>query len=162
MAVRPPTPPPVPSTSFRAPEPGTGTGQRPLAASFATVFGVLLTAEVLFFGALLVGPDVRLDRVTVVIGVLVLAGAAGSLMVFQGLRGGWVLLVLSAVGALAALLLMVLVLGALGATAQMWAATLLAVGPLGCLVLAPQRSVREWAGPTRRPAGGRRGPARPH
>jgi hypothetical protein len=152
----------VPSTSFRGRGPETDTGQRPLAASFATAFGVLLTAEVLFFGALLVVPDVRLDRVTVVIGVLVLAGAAGSLMVFRGVRGGWVLLVLTAVAALAALLLMALVLGALGATAEMWAAALLAVGPLGCLVLAPRRAVREWEGrgPTRRPAGGRRGPTR--
>ena len=153
----------MPSTSFRPRAPGTDTGQRPLAASFASAFGALLTAEVLFFGALMVVPDVRLDRVTVVIGVLVVAAAAGSVMVFRGVRGGWVLLVLTAVGALAALLLMALILGALGLTAEMWAAALLAVGPLGCLVLAPRRSVREWSGPgpTRRPAGGRRGAARP-
>ncbi len=78
----------MPSTSFRPREPGTDTGQRPLAASFATAFGALLTAEVLFFGAFLVLPDARLDRVTLVTVVLALAGAVGSLMVFQGRRGG--------------------------------------------------------------------------
>jgi hypothetical protein len=154
----------VPSTSFRPRGSETDTGQRPLAAVFAAVFGALLTAEVLFFGALLVLPDVRLDRVTVVIAVLALAGATGSLMVFQGRRGGWILLAVTAVGALAAVMMMVLVLAALGATAATWAAVLLTVGPLGCLVLAPQRSVRAWAGlrSARRPAGGRRGPARSH
>lgn len=154
----------MPSTSFRPRGPDTDAGQRPLAASFASAFGVLMTVEVLFFGGLLVVPEPRLDRVTVVIGVLVLAGAAASLLVFRGLRGGWILLVLAAVGGVAAVGVMVLVLGALGLTSQMWAAVLLAVGPLGCLVLAPQRSVRAWAGlePTRRPAGGRRAPAGSH
>jgi hypothetical protein len=139
-------------------------GRRPLAASFATAFGALMTAEVLFFGSLVVVGDARLDRVTVVIAVLVVAGAVGSLMVFQGRHGGWVLLVLAALGTLAAVLMLALVLGALGLPGQMWAAALLAVGPLGCLLLAPRRSVREWAGPdpARRPAGGRRGPGRSH
>jgi hypothetical protein len=152
----------VPSTSFRPRTPGTDAGQRPLAATFATAFGVLLTAEVLLFGGLMVLADPRVDRVAVVLTVLLLAGAAGSLMVARGVRGGWVLLVLTAIGALAGLLLMVLVLAALGGTEQAWAVALLAVGPLGCLVLAPRRSVREWEGrePTRRPAGGRRGPVR--
>jgi peptidoglycan/LPS O-acetylase OafA/YrhL len=154
----------VPSTSFRPRGPETDPGQRPLAASFTAVFGALLTAEVLLFGALMVLADPRLDRGTVVIAVLVLAGAASSLMVFQGRRGGWILLVLAAIGALAAVLMFALVLSALGLPDQMWIAVLLAVVPLGCLVLAPQRPVRQWAGlgPTRRPAGGRRGPARSH
>jgi hypothetical protein len=151
----------VPSTSFRPRAPGTDAGQRPLAASFAAAFGALLTAEVLFFGGLMVLADPRVDRVAVVLAVLLVAGAAGSVMVLRGVRGGWVLLVLTAIGALGALLLMVLILAALGVMAHAWAAALLAVGPLGCLVLAPRRSVREWSGPepTRRPAGGRRGAA---
>jgi peptidoglycan/LPS O-acetylase OafA/YrhL len=149
-------------TSSRPRGPGTGSGRRPLAASFATAFGALLTAEVLFFGFLLVLPDPRPDRIALTTAVLVVAGAAGSLMVFQGRRGGWVLLVVAAVGTLAAVLVLALVLGALGLTGQMWAAVLLAVGPTGCLVLALQRSVREWAGRdrARRPAGGRRAAGR--
>jgi hypothetical protein len=152
----------VPSTSLRPRGPETDSGQRPLAASFAAAFGALLTAEVLFLGCWLVVSDARLDRVTVVVGVLVVASAAGSVLVARGVRGGWVLLVLAAVGALAALLLMALIFGALGVASAMWAAALLAVGPLGCLVLAPRRSVREWSGPapTRRSAGGRRAAAR--
>jgi peptidoglycan/LPS O-acetylase OafA/YrhL len=143
----------VPSTSFR-----------PRAASVAAAFGALLTAEMLFFGVVLVMADPRLDRSTLVIAVLVLAGAGGTLMVFQGRRGGWMLLALAAVGALAAVLMLALVLSALGIPDQLWMPVLLAVVPLACLVLAPQRPVRQWAGldPTRRPAGGRRGPARSH
>ena len=96
--------------------------------------------------------------------VLALAALAATLMVFRGVRGGWILLALTAVGALAALLMLALVLGALGATAEMWSAVVLTVGPIGCLVLALGRPVREWTGPagTRRSAGGRRGRARSH
>jgi hypothetical protein len=71
---------------------------------------------------------------------------------------------ITAVGVLAAVLMLVLVLGALGATDQMWFAVPLVVGPLGCLVLALRRPVREWAGlrPARRSAGGRRGAPASH
>jgi hypothetical protein len=143
----------VPSTPFR-----------PRAASITAAFGALLTAEVLFFAVILVMADPRLDRSTLVIVVLVVAAATGTLMVFQGRRGGWILLGLAAVGTLAAVLMYALILSALGVPDQMWTAVPLALVPLGCLVLAPQRAVRAWAGlaPARRSAGGRRGPAGSH
>ena len=136
--------------------------ERPLAVPFAAAFGALMAAEVLFLGVALLLPDFRLDRFTVVFVVLFLGAVAGSLMIVQGRRGGWILLVVVALGGLAAVLVLVLILAALGGTGPAWAAALLTVGPLGCLVLAPQRSVRQWAGarPARRSAGGRRGSPR--
>lgn len=145
----------MPSTSVRPPGPEADPGLRPLAASFATAFGALLTTEVLIFGVLMVVADPRLDRATLVAATLVLAAAVGSLMVFQGRRGGWLVLVLASVGAFAGLFLLLLVIRALGVPAEPWAVALLAAPPLGCLVLAPQRAVRSWAGPAPagRPAG---------
>ena len=129
--------------------------------SFATAFGALTTAEVLLFGVGFLVQNLRLDRVVVVLLVLLIGAAAGSLMVLQGRRGGWLVLTVSAVGVLVALAMFALVLEALGVTYGVWAAALLAVGPVGCLVLAPRRSVRRWtrAGPTGRSAGGRRSAA---
>jgi hypothetical protein len=49
--------------------------------------------------------------------------------------------------------------GALGLGAVVWQALLLLVGPVGCLVLAVRRPVREWTRParaTRPPEQGRR------
>jgi hypothetical protein len=152
----------VPSPSFPARDrSGSDPEQRPLAASFAAAFGGLMTAEVLFLGALVVLPELRMDRVTVVVVVLLLAAAAASVMILQGRRGGWLLMVFTAVGALGALAILALVLGALGGTAMIWPAVLLMVGPLGCLVLAVGRPVRTWTDRdrTRRSAGGRRGTA---
>jgi hypothetical protein len=64
----------------------------------------------------------------------------------------------------AALLLMavlgvVVLLAALGARPDMWAATLLLIGPLASLVLSARRPVRDWTTPGSavRPPGGRRG-----
>ena len=133
--------------------------ERPLAVAVAAAFGALLAAEVLFLSVVLLLPDFRLDRLTVVFLMVFLGAVGGSLMVIQGRRGGWILLVIVALGGLAAVLILVLVLAALDATGSAWAAVLLTVGPLGCLVLAPQRSVREWAaaGAARRSAEGRRG-----
>src|SRR4051812_28419124 len=107
-------------------------------------------------------PDARLDRFTVVFLVLFLGAVAGSVMVVQGRRGGWIVLLLVASGGLATVLILVLVLAALDATGAAGAAALFAGGPLGCLVLAPQRAVREWSrgGAARRSAGGRRRAAR--
>jgi hypothetical protein len=153
----------VPSTSLRA---RNGSGgpheERPIAVATAAVFGALLAAEVLFLGGMIVLPDARVDRFSVVFLVLFLGAVAGSLMVVQGRRGGWIVLLIVGLGGLATVLVLVLVLAALDATGAAWAAALFAVGPLGCLVLAPQRPVREWtrAGAARRSAGGRRRAAR--
>jgi hypothetical protein len=115
--------PDVPLTSVHEP--------RPRVVAFAAAFGALATAEVLFFVVLFLVQDPRLDRVVVVLLVLLVGAATGSLLVLQGRRRGWLVLTGSA------------------------------VGPVGCLVLAPRRSVRRWrrSGPTRRSAGGRRSAA---
>jgi hypothetical protein len=135
---------------------------RPLVVAIAAVFGALLAAEVLFLGGMPLLSDGRLNRFTVVFLALFVGAVAGSLMVVQGRRGGWIVLMIVAAGGLAAVLILVLVLAALDVAGVAWVAVLLSVGPLGCLVLAPQRSVREWsrAGAARRSAGGRRRAAR--
>ena len=130
--------------------------------AIAAFFGALLAAEVLFLGGVPLLSDAPLSRFTVVFLVLFVGAVAGSLMVVQGRRGGWIVLMIVASGGLAAVLILLLVLAALDVAGVAWAAVLLSVGPLGCLVLAPQRSVREWsrAGAARRSAGGRRRAAR--
>jgi hypothetical protein len=50
---------------------------------------------------------------------------------------------------LLALLLLVLVLGALGTGHDTALALLLLIGPVGCLILATRRPVREWTTPAR-------------
>jgi hypothetical protein len=116
---------------------------------------------VLFFVVLFLVRDPRLDRVVVVLLVLLAGAAAGSLMVLQGRRRGGLVLTVSAVGVLVALGMLALVLAALGVGYGMWVAALLAVGPVGCLVLSPRRSVRRWthSAATGRSAGGRRSAA---
>jgi polyferredoxin len=132
--------------------------ERPLTVAIAAVFGALLAAEVLFLGGMPLLSDAGLNRFTVVFLVLFVGAVAGSLMVVQGRRGGWIVLMIVASGGLAAVLILLLVLAALDVAGLAWVAVLLSVGPLSCLVLAPQRSVREWsrAGAARRSAGGRR------
>jgi hypothetical protein len=51
--------------------------------------------------------------------------------------------------------------GALGGGSALWAAVLLLVGPVGCLVLTLRRAVRTWrgSGAGTRPGGGPRGRA---
>ena len=133
--------------------------ERPTAVPFAVVFGGLLTVEVLYLGYLLWEPDRSVDRFLVVPLLLALAVAAGSFMVLQGRRWGWVVLAVAAVLPLVALLLLVFLLGALGGAGEMWAAVLLLVGPLATLALALRRSVRAWcgAGGARRSVDARRG-----
>jgi hypothetical protein len=65
-----------------------------------------------------------------------------------------------AVVPLVGLLVLVFILASLGATAEAWSAVLLTTGPLGCLILATRRPVREWTSPRRttRSPGGRRRP----
>ena len=133
--------------------------QRPPAASFAVVFGFLLTAEVLYLGYLLWEPDPGVDRFLVVPLLLAALSALGSGLVLTGRRWGWAVLALGAVLPLAALLVFVFLLGALGGGGEMWAGALLLVGPLATLVLALRRPVREWCGGgrARRSPEGRRG-----
>lgn len=118
-----------------------------------------MAAEVLYLGYLLWEPAPTFDWYLVVPVVLAAVAVAGSLLVLFGRARAWMLLAGAAVVLLVALLVLVFILGALGATAEMWAAVLLAAGPLGCLILASRRPVREWTRPGRatRSPGGRRG-----
>ena len=131
---------------------------RPPVVPFAVVFGLLLAVEVLYLGYLLWEPAPAFDWYLVVPVVLAVAAVTGSLLVLRGRARGWIVLAVAAVLPLAALLVFAFVLGALGAVAEMWAAILLTAGPIGCLVLASRRPVRQWTSPRRttRSPGGRR------
>ena len=148
------TPRRSPRAAGRAPVP---TPERPLAVPFAVVFGLIMAAEVLYLGYLLWEPAPALDWYLVVPVVVAAVAVTGSLLLLRGRARAWLVLTGAAFVLLLALLVLVFILGALGATAEMWSAVLLAAGPLGCLVLATRRSVRAWTrpGPTRS-AGGRR------
>ena len=128
---------------------------------FAAAFGVLLALEDLYLGWLLWEPEPALDWFLVVPLLLAAAAAVGAFLVLTGRRGGWLVLAVAALLPLLAVLALVFVLGSFGAGAETAAALLLLVGPLGALVLALRRPVREWTrvAPARRPAGGRRGTA---
>ena len=110
----------------------------------AAAFGLLTTAEVLLFVVGFLVQDLRLDRVVVVLTLLFLGAAAGSWMVLRGRRWGWLVLTAAAVGVLVAMGMLALVLSALGALSALWVVAALALGPGGCLALAPRRQVREW------------------
>jgi hypothetical protein len=131
---------------------------RPPVVPFAVVFGLLLAVEVLYLGYLLWEPAPAFDWYLVVPVVLAVLAVIGSVLVLRGRARGWIVLAVAAVLPLAALLAFAFVLGALGAVAEMWAAVLLTAGPIGCLVLATRRPVRQWTTPptATRSAGGRR------
>jgi hypothetical protein len=126
---------------------------------FAVAFGLLMAVEVLYLGYLLWEPAPALDWYLVVPVVVAALSVVGALLVLRGRARAWLLLAGTAVLPLVALLVLVFILGGLGATAEMWSALLLTTGPLGCLVLATRRPVREWTAPgrTTRSPGGRRG-----
>jgi hypothetical protein len=131
--------------------------QRPHLVPFAVTFGLLVAAEVLFLGWLLWSPDPGLDWFLVVPLALAALAVTGALLVLRGRAGGWIVLAVAALLPLVALLGVVFLFGAFGASGEMWLALLLAIGPLGCLVLALRRPVREWtSSAARRSAGGRR------
>jgi hypothetical protein len=126
---------------------------------FAVAFGLLMAVEVLYLGYLLWEPAPALDWYLVVPVAVAALSVVGSLLVLRGRARAWLLLAGTAVLPLVALLVLIVILGGLGATAEMWSAVLLTTGPLGCLVLATRRPVREWTAPgrTTRSPGGRRG-----
>ena len=151
------SPRPVPRGAVGAAPPG----ERPLSATLAAVFGLLVAAVDGYLTWLLWTPEVGWD-VTVLLPVLlaVLAVAAAA-AVFLGLRRAWLLLVVAAALPLLGLLAVLVLFAALGGGAALWGALALLVAPVGALVLAMRREVREWTRPRRagRPAGGRRGSA---
>ena len=133
-------------------------GRRPPVVPFAVVFGLLMAVEVLYLGYLLWEPAPAFDWYLVVPVVVAGVSIVASLLVLGGRAHAWMLLAGTALLPLVALLVLVFVLASLGATAEAWSAALMTTGPLGCLILATRRPVREWTAPRRttRSPGGRR------
>ena len=134
-------------------------GHRPLAATLAAVFGLLVAAVDAYLTWLLWTPEVGWDAyllVPVLLGVLAVGAAVA---VFLGLRRAWLLLVVAAGLPLVGMLAVVVLFAALGGGAALWGAVALLVAPVGCLVLALREPVREWTrrGRAGRPPGERRG-----
>ena len=139
---------------------GEPAGERPLAATLAAVFGLLVAAVDAYLTWLLWTPEVGWDGyllVPILLGVLAVAAAAA---VFLGLRRAWLLLLVAAALPLAGMLAVVVLFAALGGGSALWGALALLIAPVGCLVLALRRPVREWTrrGRMSRPPGGRRDP----
>jgi hypothetical protein len=130
-------------------------GERPLAATLAAVFGLLVAAVDTYLTWLLWTPEVGWDNyllVPVLLGVLAVVAAVA---VFLGLRRAWLLLVVAAALPLVGMLAVVVLFAVLGGGAALWGAVALLIAPVGCLVLALRRPVREWTrrGRASRPTG---------
>ena len=118
---------------------------RPVLAPFAAVFAVLVAAEYLWLAWLLRAPEVPPVWYVVPV-VLAAVTLAGAVLVVLGRARAWVLLAVVSVVLALGLLATTVLFGALGLGAVVWQALLLLVGPVGCLVLAVRRPVREWTG----------------
>ena len=121
---------------------------RPLEAPFAALFGGLVALEDGYLGWLLWDAD-RSWSWYLLVPLLLGAGALlGAVLVLRG-RGlgpvsGSAVLAWSCVLPLLGLLVLALFFAAFGDGAAAWLALVLVVGPLGGLVLALRRPVREW------------------
>lgn len=113
---------------------------------FATAFALLVAAEDGFVAWVLWGTRAWLVVAALVLGIVAVVGAV---LTFAGRGRGWLVLVAGSVLPLLVLLTAVLLLGYLGTGSGALLVLLLAVGPVGCLVLALQRPVREWTTPAR-------------
>ena len=132
---------------------------RPVLAPFAAVFGVLVAVEYLWLAWLLRDPEVATSWSVAVPAVLAVLALAGAVLVVLGRARAWVLLAVVSVVLVLCLLGTAVLFGALGLGAVAGQALLLLAGPVGCLVLAVRRPVREWTRParaTRAPERGRR------
>ncbi len=130
---------------------------RPLTAPFAAVFGLLVAGEDLHIAWLLWEPDPGWDWFVLAPAALALLAAVGSVLVLLGRGRGWLVLTLAAVPSILLLLGVALLFGALGDGGSVGWALLLLTGPVGALVLAVRRPIREWTRPRR---GTRRGTPR--
>ena len=123
---------------------------RPVQAPFAAVFGVLVAAEDAYLGWLLWDADPGWGWYLLLPAVLAVGALTGAGLVLVGAGLGRVSG--SAVLAAACLLPLVGLLGLavffalLGGGQAAWWALLLLAGPVGGLVLALRRPVREWTG----------------
>ncbi|SNR33464.1 hypothetical protein [Blastococcus mobilis] len=133
--------------------------ERPLLVPFAAFFGLVVAAEDVYLAWLMWTPEIGWDWFMAGPLLLAVLAVAGSALVFTGRSRGWVVLAVGAVLPLAALVGLAAFFVALGGGEALWSVVLLAVGPLGCLLLTVRRPVREWTR-ARRPPEGRRKPAR--
>jgi hypothetical protein len=122
---------------------------RPVLAPFAAVFAVLVAVEYLWLAWLLRDPEVATSWAVAVPAVLAVLALAGAALVVLGRARAWVLLAVVSVVLVLSLLGTAVLFGALGLGAVAGQALLLLVGPVGCLVLAVRRPVREWTRPAR-------------
>jgi hypothetical protein len=130
---------------------------------FTAVFAVLVAAEYLWLSWLLRDPELSAAWYVVVPVVLAVLALAGAVLVLLGRARVWVLLAVVSVVLALALLGTAVLFGALGLGTVVGQVLLLLVGPVGCLLLAVRRPVREWTRPgrsTRARGQGRRGSAR--
>jgi hypothetical protein len=134
---------------------------RPVYAPFAAVFGVLVAAEDAYLGWLLWDAEPGWGWYLLLPALLAVGVLTGAFLVLRGRAlGGWISG--SAVLAVCCLLPLLGLLGLaaffalLGGGQAAWWAVLLVVGPLGGLVLALQRPVRDWTRPASRRRLGRR------
>jgi hypothetical protein len=134
---------------------------RPVAAPFAAVFGLLVAVEDGYLGWLLWHADPGWGWYLLVPGVLLAGALTGAVLVLRGRAPGrWI----SGSAVLAAFCLLPLLgllglagfFALLGGGQAVWWAVLLVVGPLGGLVLALQRPVRQWTRPLPSASSGRR------
>ncbi len=139
--------------------PASPSAGRPVLVPFAAAFGVLVAAEYLGLAWLLRDPEVTVPWSVAVPAVLAGLALAGAALVVLGRARAWLLLAAVSVVLALGLLGAAVLFAALGLGAVVGQALLLLVGPVGCLVLATRRSVREWTRParaTRPPEHGRR------
>ncbi|MGY5882140.1 hypothetical protein [Modestobacter lacusdianchii] len=129
---------------------------RPVQAPFAAVFGLLVAAEDAYLGWLLWDADPGWGWYLALPSVLTAAALTGAVLVHRGRAlgrrvSGSAVLAVACVLPLVGLLGLALFFAALGGGQAAWWALLLLVGPVGGLVLALQRPVRQWsaARPTR-------------
>jgi hypothetical protein len=147
QGVRPAVPHPLARGVAGRPEPR----ERPLTVPFAAAFAALVAAEELYLGWLLWEPDPGWHWYVLVAIALAAWTVTGAVLVWQGRRRAW--LVLAAASTLPLLLLVgfAVLFGALGGGEAVWWALLMLAGPIGCLVLAAGRPVREWTAPRHAP-----------
>ena len=148
-----------PRPAPRGPVAAVPAGERPLAATLAAVFGLLVAAVDGYLAWLLWTPEVGWDPYLLVPALLAVLAVAAGAAVFVGLGRAWILLAVAAVLPLLGLLAVLVLFAALGGGSALWGALALLIAPVGCLVLALRRDVRDWTALRRagRPAGGRRG-----
>jgi hypothetical protein len=114
---------------------------------FAVVFAVLVAGEELYLAWLLRTPETGWDAFAVVPILLAVLALVAAVLVWTGRARGWLVLAVAAVVPLIGLLLLTVIFAGWGVGQATWSALLMLVGPIGALVLALRRPVREWTSP---------------